>query len=192
METLNPISAPRRDSAADQSGAPPNGSGSPGALYLPHVPPVLRRTVEADRLRKAKFFKRRPAPIIAPLPAVTVEAATPEPEPIILTNPVSLREKIDIIRKIVAREFGITETMLMTRSQKHPIAHPRQLAMYFTIHILKRSYSDAGLRFNRDHATAINAERKVIRRMMADPDYRETVAKLRADILAVFEPKVAA
>jgi hypothetical protein len=152
-------------------------------LYSPPITPTQRKLLDAKKAREAKICKAVPRPCIAPIAVPeAAEAPAPVPQPI----PISLKEKIDIISKIVAREFGLTTAALLSRTQQHYIAHPRQVAMYFVVHLLKRSYPDTARRFGRDHTTALNADRRVLKRMDADPHYAETIAKLRSDILTAF------
>lgn len=181
------ISAFSRDSAAEQ-GSPAQGlSSSHGALYSPHVGPTLRRTVNADRLRKAKFFRRaskpqvfhaeviQPLPVAAP-PVVDMPVIAPE------SGPMLLGARIRFIQKTVAADFGITTAEMMSRSRKDYICSPRQIAMYLAWDTMGRSLTDTARRFGRDHTTLVHARRKIEKRM-ADPDYADRIERLRAQIL---------
>lgn len=64
---------------------------------------------------------------------------------------------IDVIKKLVAKKFGITTAEMVSKSRKQSIVKPRQIAMY-----LSRKYTDQplqtiGKNFNRYHATAMHA-----------------------------------
>ncbi len=72
---------------------------------------------------------------------------------------------IDLIKKIVCKEFNITVKEIVSRSRKQNIVRPRQIAIY-----LSRRYTDSPLQsigksFNRYHATALHAINAVERGM---------------------------
>lgn len=67
------------------------------------------------------------------------------------------RITIDIIKKLVCKEFNISLQDLLSPSRRQAIVRPRQIAMY-----LSRKYTDSPLQtigksFNRYHATAMHA-----------------------------------
>lgn len=67
------------------------------------------------------------------------------------------RITIDIIKKLVCKEFNISLQDLLSPSRRQAIVRPRQIAMY-----LSRKYTDSpfqtiGKSFNRYHATAMHA-----------------------------------
>lgn len=72
---------------------------------------------------------------------------------------------IDVIKKMVAKKFGITTAEMVSKSRKQAIVKPRQIAMY-----LSRKYTDQplqaiGKNFNRYHATAMHAVNTIERGM---------------------------
>ena len=193
MTDTTQIGSSRAGSAAEQ-GSPAQGLSDHSALYSPKVGPTLRKTVDADRLRKARFFKPAPRPVIAPIaPAIelTPESPVVVADPIILPDnlpkPFSLVAKLGIINRIVGRDFGVTSADILGFSRKQRETEPRHIAVYFAITLLKLTYPHAGRRYgNRDHTTAMHSHRKVIR-LMAEPDYADRVGRLRADILSKIE-----
>ncbi len=90
----------------------------------------------------------------------------------ILDNIAKTRKSItlDVIKKLVCGEFGITEQDLVSPSRKKKHVHPRQIGIY-----LSRKYTDQPLKkigrsFNRYHATAIysiNVVKKAIKQQGA-------------------------
>jgi chromosomal replication initiator protein len=68
---------------------------------------------------------------------------------------------IDLIKKLVSEQFGISPDKLVSKSRKQEIVRPRQIAIF-----LSRKYTDQPLQFigksfNRYHATAIHAIKAV-------------------------------
>ncbi|SLM30019.1 Chromosomal replication initiator protein DnaA [Desulfamplus magnetovallimortis] len=80
---------------------------------------------------------------------------------------------VDVIKKLVCSEFGVTEQDLVSPSRKKKHVHPRQLAIY-----LARKYTDQPLKkigksFNRYHATAIYSINAVEKAMKKQGPYSE-------------------
>jgi len=64
---------------------------------------------------------------------------------------------VEAIKRLVCKEFNVTEKDIVSNSRKHSIVRPRQVAMY-----LARRYTDSPLQvigksFNRYHATALHS-----------------------------------
>lgn len=77
----------------------------------------------------------------------------------VIKNLVQNREKItiDLIKKAVCNEFGITLNDIVSKSRKQAVVRPRHIAIY-----LARRYTDSPLQaisksFNRYHATALHS-----------------------------------
>jgi chromosomal replication initiator protein len=67
------------------------------------------------------------------------------------------RITIDIIKKLVCKEFNVSVNDIVSRSRKQCYTRPRQIAMY-----LSRKYTDAPLQligksYNRYHATTLHS-----------------------------------
>jgi len=78
----------------------------------------------------------------------------------------------------VAAFFGTSPSELASRSRRHEVLHPRQIAIY-----LCRRYTDAPVasiaaHFLRDHPAVSNASRAVERRMLERPKLRYQVEEL--------------
>jgi chromosomal replication initiator protein len=82
---------------------------------------------------------------------------------------------IDLVKKLVCRDFGITLKDIVSRSRKKDIVRPRQIAIF-----LSRRYTDKSLQvisksFNRQHATAIYAIGAVEKEMKTSRVVRKQV-----------------
>ncbi len=64
---------------------------------------------------------------------------------------------IDAIKKLVCKEFSISETDIVSASRKKRIVKPRQMAIYLSKKYTDQSIKKIGSRFNKYHATAIYA-----------------------------------
>jgi chromosomal replication initiator protein len=89
------------------------------------------------------------------------------------------RITIDIIKKLVCKEFNISVSDIASRSRKQCYTRPRQIAMY-----LSRKYTDAPLQligksYNRYHATTLHSI-NCIERGIKD----NTIIKKQVEILA--------
>jgi chromosomal replication initiator protein len=82
------------------------------------------------------------------------------------------------IQELVALSYGIHPRLMTSRSRTH--AWPRQVAMYLTRELTKRSLPSIGEAFgNRHHTTVLHAIRTVERRMKTDPFDNADVLALR-------------
>lgn len=64
---------------------------------------------------------------------------------------------IDSIKKLVCKEFSISETEIVSASRKKRIVKPRQMAIYLSKKYTEHSIKKIGSSFNKYHATAIYA-----------------------------------
>ncbi len=92
--------------------------------------------------------------------------------------------KIDTIKDVVAKFYGVTKADLDAASRRRNLAQPRQIAMYFCRELTTCSYPLIGFNFGkRDHTTVIYACRKVQERMDDEPELAEEITKLQRQIL---------
>ncbi len=92
--------------------------------------------------------------------------------------------KIDTIKDVVAKFYGVTKTDLDAASRRRNLAQPRQVAMYFCRELTTCSYPLIGFNFGkRDHTTVIYACRKVLERRDEEPDLAEELVKLQHQIM---------
>ena len=62
---------------------------------------------------------------------------------------------IDAIKKLICKQFGISVNDIVSRSRKHGIVRPRQIAIYLARRYTDSPLSEIGKNFNRYHATAL-------------------------------------
>ena len=92
--------------------------------------------------------------------------------------------RIDLIQKVVAREYGISVEDILSARRTRAIVLPRQIAMFLSKTLTPRSLPDIGRRFgNRDHTTVIHGVRKIEKMRGDDPAFKPEVERLRSLIL---------
>lgn len=64
---------------------------------------------------------------------------------------------IDLIKKTVSREYGISITDMVSKSRRQTVVRPRQIAMYLSRKYTDQTLQAIGRSFNRYHATAMHA-----------------------------------
>ena len=93
--------------------------------------------------------------------------------------------KIDTIKDITARAYGVTKADLESACRKRQFAQPRQYAMYLSRQLTKCSYPQIGREFGgRDHTTVIHAYEKVAALMQEKHETYEDVTALIQSLLA--------
>ena len=106
----------------------------------------------------------------------------PEPsaDPLVL---VSLN-KIDLIKRVVCKHFGVSKASIESTSRKHGIVGPRQIVMYLARQHTTHSYPEIGRRLGgRDHTTILHAFHKIGSLRMKNPQMAADLARLEAFIL---------
>ena len=84
----------------------------------------------------------------------------------VLTMP--KRIKIEDIQRVVARQYNVSRSDLLSSRRTANVVRPRQVAMYLAKTLTLRSLPEIGRRFGgRDHTTVMHADRK-IRQLMAE------------------------
>jgi len=87
------------------------------------------------------------------------------------------------IRRAVATRWQVREEALSSKRRTKDLTVPRQVAMYLIRDLLDYSLVHIGRLFgDRDHSTVIHSIRKVEDAMSADPEFRQTVEGVRAEI----------
>jgi len=80
------------------------------------------------------------------------------------------RLTVDRIQKAVCEEFRVTLTDMTSKRRARIIARPRQVAMYLSKRLTKRSLPDIGRRFGgRDHTTVMHAVKRIDSLRAEDP-----------------------
>lgn len=86
--------------------------------------------------------------------------------------------KVIDIQRVVCRHYGVTLTNLLSESKSAPLAKVRQIAMYLSKRLTRRSISAISRDFNRDHTTAIHAVKKIAGALQTDVRLLEDVRLL--------------
>lgn len=132
----------------------------------------------ADDVRAlARRYAKKPTVPVVRLP----ERPAPRPAPVRVPPVIPERVRLtthDIIRT-VAFHFKIHPEDITGPSRVASIVRPRQIAVYLSRDILRRSYPEIGRRFGgRDHTTALHAANKIGRLLPVDEDLAFDVAAI--------------
>ena len=93
--------------------------------------------------------------------------------------------KIDTIKDVTARAYGVTKAELESACRKRQYALPRQYAMYLSRQLTKCSYPQIGRMFgDRDHTTVLFAYRKIAAMIASNDAAAEELRALEQRILA--------
>lgn len=95
------------------------------------------------------------------------------------------RPKIDTIKDVTARTYGVTKADLESSCRKRVFARPRQYAMYLCRKMTDCSYPQIGRMFGeRDHTTVLFAYRKIAAMAQKDAAVAEELVQVEQRILA--------
>jgi chromosomal replication initiator protein len=90
---------------------------------------------------------------------------------------------IDSIQRAVAEHYDIRLADMTSRRRPASIAMPRQVAMYLSRTLTKSSLIEIGEAFGgRDHGTVIHAVKKVTSAVETDPEFRDRIDRLQAEL----------
>ena len=90
---------------------------------------------------------------------------------------------IALIQKKVAEYYDIRLADMMSKRRPQAIAFPRQVAMYFSRHLTKKSLPEIGNAFGgRDHTTIIHACKKVQSKIKNDQSLRRAIGVIERRI----------
>jgi chromosomal replication initiator protein len=90
------------------------------------------------------------------------------------------RVSIENIQRAVCQEFGLTLPQLKSKNNSHPIAHPRQLAMYLAKELTTASLPQIGREFGgKHHTTVLHSINKISQLRQSDRDLNRLLNKLR-------------
>ncbi|WP_416878849.1 chromosomal replication initiator protein DnaA [Litorimonas sp.] len=86
------------------------------------------------------------------------------------------RLTVDRIQRAVCEEFNVTLTDMTSKRRARVIARPRQVAMYLSKKLTKRSLPDIGRRFGgRDHTTVMHAVKRIDELRAADTEFNAQI-----------------
>jgi chromosomal replication initiator protein len=93
--------------------------------------------------------------------------------------------KIDTIKDVTAKAYGVTKQDLESSCRKRQFAQPRQYAMYLARQLTKCSYPQIGRMFgDRDHTTVLFAYRKISAMVASNEAMSEELRQLEQRIMA--------
>jgi chromosomal replication initiator protein len=86
---------------------------------------------------------------------------------------------IELIQKTVAEHFDLRINDILSSKRPKNIAEPRMIAMYLSRQLTDHSFPDIGKAFGRNHATIMNALKKVPQLCSKNESMRRSVSKLQ-------------
>ena len=114
--------------------------------------------------------------------AVTMEMAEREVRDLIRPQEPK-RVKIEDIQRVVARQYNVSRSDLLSSRRTANVVRPRQVAMYLAKTLTLRSLPEIGRRFGgRDHTTVLHAVRKIEGLVGADITLSEEIELLKRQL----------
>jgi chromosomal replication initiator protein len=93
------------------------------------------------------------------------------------------RIKIEDIQRVVARQYNVSRSDLLSSRRTANVVRPRQVAMYLAKTLTLRSLPEIGRRFGgRDHTTVLHAVRKIEALVSKDTALSEEVESLKRQL----------
>jgi chromosomal replication initiator protein len=93
------------------------------------------------------------------------------------------RIKIEDIQRVVARQYNVSRSDLLSSRRTANVVRPRQVAMYLAKTLTLRSLPEIGRRFGgRDHTTVLHAVRKIEALVAKDVSLSEEVESLKRQL----------
>jgi chromosomal replication initiator protein len=93
------------------------------------------------------------------------------------------RIKIEDIQRVVARQYNVSRSDLLSSRRTANVVRPRQVAMYLAKTLTLRSLPEIGRRFGgRDHTTVLHAVRKIEALVSKDNALSEEVESLKRQL----------
>ncbi len=90
---------------------------------------------------------------------------------------------VDIVQRVVAEYFGLSQSDLKGKKRTKAIAFPRQLAMYLAREMTEYSTTELGIEFGgRDHTTIMYGCQKVENRIKTDSTLEPIISALKRSI----------
>jgi chromosomal replication initiator protein len=93
------------------------------------------------------------------------------------------RVKIEDIQRVVARQYNVSRSDLLSSRRTANVVRPRQVAMYLAKTLTLRSLPEIGRRFGgRDHTTVLHAVRKIENLVNNDSSLAEEIELLKRQL----------
>lgn len=83
------------------------------------------------------------------------------------------------VQSAVAAHYGISLAALLSPNRSRRIAHARQVAMWIAREELRRSFSEIGRAFGRDHSTVAHAVETVSALAQTEPVFAAEICRVR-------------
>jgi chromosomal replication initiator protein len=98
----------------------------------------------------------------------------------VVKNLIRQRKKItiDVIKKLICKEYNETIRDMVSQSRKQSIVRPRQVAMYLSRQFTDSPLQEIGRSFNRLHATALHAINCVERKLKEETSMQKQIELL--------------
>jgi len=82
------------------------------------------------------------------------------------------------IKQQVAMRYKVRVSDIESKSRRHEVVLPRQVAMYLTRRLTERSYPELGRSFRRDHTTVMHGYEKIRDRCLSEPEFAADIEAL--------------
>jgi chromosomal replication initiator protein len=93
-----------------------------------------------------------------------------------LSDAAERRITVQLVQKVVARNYNMSTQQLLERTRRHAIARPRQVAMFLACRMTHASLPDIGARFGGfDHTTVMYARDRIASLMDQDLNLRAEI-----------------
>ena len=146
-----------------------------GRIYVqPKKAPEVKKRIQ---VKKVNIVKIERVPILPNAPRT--RSANGQLNPVTLTIYQSLA--IDIVKKTVGEQYGVTAEQLDCKSRVRPFVIPRHISMYICNELQLGTLKGIGSKFGgRDHSTVIHAIQVVNDELFTDRfgDYKFTIKEL--------------
>jgi chromosomal replication initiator protein len=85
---------------------------------------------------------------------------------------------VNAIKQHVATRYRVRVSDIDSKSRRHEVLLPRQVAMYLTRRLTARSFPELGRSFKRDHSTILHGYEKIRDRCLQDPVFAADIEEL--------------
>ena len=93
-------------------------------------------------------------------------------------GPGPVRITVAKIQRLVADYYNIRVEDLTGRTRERICSYPRMMAMFLAREITRKSSTEIGMRFHRDHSTVLYAERQIKEKRRADPVCQQEIEEI--------------
>jgi len=117
--------------------------------------------------------------------APTVDMVKELLKDIITASESSTPVSIETIQRVVAQHYSVDVRDLKSRDRTASVVAPRQLAMYLSLIMTRRSTTEVGESFGgKDHSTVIHARDKIKAEIESNPYFQAKVNQIMAEVRA--------